>query len=91
MSYHHFYHLVSKLEFFYFYYLLNVNFYYVLDCQDLLCRLLDPTPAKRIKMSEIFSHPWLNYNCFPVEIIPYKPVVDLKEIKPQIVQYLVQK
>lgn len=61
------------------------------DCQDLLCRLLDPAPAKRIKMSEIFSHPWINYNCFPVEIIPYKPVVDLKEINPKIVQYLVQK
>ena len=42
-------------------------------------------------MSEIFAHPWLNYNSFPVEIIPYKPVVDLKEVKPQIVQYLVQK
>ena len=61
------------------------------DCQDLLCRLLDPSPTKRIKMSEIFSHPWLNYNSFPVEIIPYKPIVDIKEIKPHIVQYLVQK
>lgn len=42
-------------------------------------------------MHEIINHPWLNYHCFPIEIIPYKPVVDIKEIKPQIVQYLVQK
>ncbi|CAF0801397.1 unnamed protein product [Brachionus calyciflorus] len=61
------------------------------DCQDLLCRLLDPSPSKRIKMSEIFAHPWLNFNSFPVELIPYKPNVDTKEIKMEIVQYLVQK
>jgi hypothetical protein len=42
-------------------------------------------------MHEILSHPWINYNCLPIEIVPYKPVVDIKEIKPNIVQYLVQK
>ena len=42
-------------------------------------------------MTEIFSHPWINHNQSPVEFVPYKPVVDLKEIKPQIVQYLIQK
>ena len=43
-------------------------------------------------MTEILLHPWMNHNnSFPVEIIPYKPVVDIKEIKPHIVQYLVQK
>jgi len=61
------------------------------DCQDLLRKLLDPSPNLRIKMHEIMSHPWLNYHSFPVEIIPYKPVVDMKEIKPHIVKYLVKK
>jgi serine/threonine protein kinase len=61
------------------------------DCQDLLCRLLEPSPGKRIKMSEILTHPWLNYNAFPIEIIPYKPSVDVKEVRREIVQYLVQK
>lgn len=61
------------------------------DCQDLLCRLLDPSPAKRIKMSEIFAHPWLNFTSLPIEIYPYKPSVDIKEIRPEIVQYLVNK
>jgi hypothetical protein len=42
-------------------------------------------------MNEIFAHPWLNYNSPPVETIPYKPFVELKELKPQIVEYLVKK
>ena len=63
----------------------------ILDCQDLLKRLLEPSPNLRIKMHEIISHPWLNYHCFPIELIPYKPVVDIKEIKNNIVQYLIQK
>ena len=42
-------------------------------------------------MQEIIAHPWLNYHCFPIELVPYKPVVDIKEIKNNIVQYLMQK
>ena len=42
-------------------------------------------------MSEIILHPWINHNHSPIEIVPYKPVVDIKELKPQIVQYLIQK
>ena len=61
------------------------------DCQDLLCRLLEPSPNKRIKLGEIFNHPWINQNSFPVEIVPYKPIVDAKEIKHHIVKYLVEK
>jgi hypothetical protein len=63
------------------------------DCQDLLCRLLDPSPSKRIKMHEILSHPWMNNfgQLSHIEIIPYKPVVDTKEIRREIVLYLMQK
>ncbi|CAF4503687.1 unnamed protein product, partial [Rotaria magnacalcarata] len=29
------------------------------DCQDLLTRLLEPSPTKRISMQEILRHPFL--------------------------------
>lgn len=58
------------------------------DCQDLLSRLLDPSPTKRITMEEIFRHPFLNYQQGPIESIPYKPQTDPREINRTIVQYL---
>jgi hypothetical protein len=42
-------------------------------------------------MAEIFEHPWINYNSLPVEIVQYKPIVDIKELNPEIVQYLIKK
>ena len=59
-----------------------------LDCQDLLTRLLEPSPAKRISMQEILRHPFLISQLGPIELIPYKPHADVKEINKNIIRYL---
>lgn len=59
-----------------------------LDCQDLLSRLLEPSPTKRISMQEILRHPFLTYQLGPIEIVPYKPRVDTREINKNIIKYL---
>jgi len=35
---------------------------YLLECKDLLLRLLEFDPAKRIRMDEILVHPWICHN-----------------------------
>ncbi|CAF1152582.1 unnamed protein product [Adineta steineri] len=61
------------------------------DCQDLLTRLLEPSPTKRISMQEILRHPFLVHHLGPIELIPYKPNSDMKEINKNIIRYLVFK
>ncbi|UJR33571.1 hypothetical protein I4U23_021009 [Adineta vaga] len=39
------------------------------DCQDLLTRLLEPSPTKRITMPEILRHPFLINHLGPIELI----------------------
>ncbi|CAF4374883.1 unnamed protein product, partial [Adineta steineri] len=60
-------------------------------CQDLLTRLLEPSPTKRISMQEILRHPFLVHHLGPIELIPYKPNSDMKEINKNIIRYLVFK
>ncbi|CAF2327643.1 unnamed protein product [Rotaria sp. Silwood2] len=58
------------------------------DCQDLLSRLLEPSPTKRITISEILRHPFLTDLLGPIELMPFKPHVDLREINQNIIRYL---
>jgi serine/threonine protein kinase len=58
------------------------------DCQDLLSRLLEPSPTKRISMQEILRHPFLISQLGPIELTPYKPHSDAKEINKNIIRYL---
>lgn len=37
------------------------------ECEDLLRRLLEHDPAKRINFSEFFAHPFLDLKTFPSE------------------------
>ncbi|UJR13676.1 hypothetical protein I4U23_000688 [Adineta vaga] len=61
------------------------------DCKDLLTRLLEPSPTKRISMQEILRHPFLTAQSGPIELIPFKPNSDGKEINRNIVKYLALK
>ncbi|CAF4921856.1 unnamed protein product, partial [Rotaria socialis] len=49
-------------------------------CHDLLSRLLDPSPSKRITIPEILRHPFLTDLLGPIELVPFKPHTDLREI-----------
>ncbi|CAF1628583.1 unnamed protein product, partial [Didymodactylos carnosus] len=42
-------------------------------------------------MQEILRHPFMNYQMSPIEIIPYKPSTDLREINQSIIKYLITK
>jgi serine/threonine protein kinase len=59
-----------------------------LDCHDLLSRLLEPSPTKRISMQEILHHPFLISQLGPIELTPFKPYSDTKEINKNIIRYL---
>lgn len=59
-----------------------------LDCQDLLTRLLEPSPTKRITISEILRHPFLVHQLGPIELSPFKPHTDVREINRHILRYL---
>ncbi|CAF1313077.1 unnamed protein product [Adineta ricciae] len=61
------------------------------DCQDLLSRLLEPSPTKRISMQEILRHPFLTSQLGPIELIPFKPNSEGTEINRHIVRYLALK
>ncbi|CAF1570726.1 unnamed protein product, partial [Adineta steineri] len=50
------------------------------DCHDLLSRLLDPSPTKRITIPEILRQPFLTDLLGPIELIPFKPHADLREV-----------
>ncbi len=58
------------------------------DCQDLLTRLLDPSPTKRITIAEILRHPFLTSQLGPIELTPYKPHADVRDINRNILKYL---
>ncbi|CAF0750970.1 unnamed protein product [Adineta ricciae] len=58
------------------------------DCQDLLTRLLEPSPTKRITMAEILRHPFLVNHHGPIELMPFKPVTDVGDINRNIIKYL---
>jgi len=58
------------------------------DCQDLLTRLLEPSPTKRITIQEILHHPFLIYQSGPIELTPYKPHADIRAINRNILRYL---
>ncbi|CAF1238653.1 unnamed protein product [Rotaria sordida] len=58
------------------------------DCQDLLSRLLEPSPTKRISMQEILRHPFLTSQLGPIPLTPYKPHCDTREINRNITKYL---
>jgi len=59
-----------------------------LDCQDLLSKLLEPSPTKRISMQEILRHPFLINQLGPIELTPYKPHADVKDVNRNIIRYL---
>jgi serine/threonine protein kinase len=59
-----------------------------LDCQDLLSKLLEPSPTKRISMQEILRHPFLINQLGPIELTPYKPYADVKDVNKNIIRYL---
>ena len=59
-----------------------------LDCQDLLSRLLEPSPTKRISLSEILRHPFLVHQLGPIELVPFKPHTDARDINRHILRYL---
>jgi len=42
-------------------------------------------------MQEILRHPFLTYQLGPIEIVPYKPCGEIREINKNIVKYLVLK
>ncbi|CAF4662322.1 unnamed protein product [Rotaria sp. Silwood1] len=58
------------------------------DCHDLLSRLLEPSPTKRITIPEILRHPFLTDLLGPIELIPFKPHADLREVNQSIIRYL---
>ena len=62
-----------------------------LDCQDLLSRLLEPSPTKRISMQEILRHPFLTSQLGPIELVPFKPNAEGTEINRHIIKYLALK
>jgi serine/threonine protein kinase len=64
-----------------------MNFLF-LDCQDLLTRLLEPSPTKRITINEILRHPYLVSQLGPIELTPHKPHIDVREINRHILRYL---
>ena len=59
-----------------------------LECHDLLTRLLDPSPTKRITMQEILRHPFLVRQSGPIALTPYKPHGDTKDLNRNIIRYL---
>ncbi|CAF3374840.1 unnamed protein product [Rotaria socialis] len=61
------------------------------ECHDLLSRLLDPSPSKRITIPEILRHPFLTDLLGPIELVPFKPHTDLREINQSIIRYLSMK
>jgi hypothetical protein len=42
-------------------------------------------------MSEILRHPFLNYQLGPIELTPYKPRTDIRDINRNILRYLTLK
>ncbi|CAF1062628.1 unnamed protein product [Rotaria magnacalcarata] len=61
------------------------------DCQDLLTRLLEPSPTKRISMQEILRHPFLVSQLDPIPLTPYRPHCEVREINKNITKYLALK
>jgi serine/threonine protein kinase len=45
------------------------------ECRDLLQRLLDPNPARRITMPQISQHPWFLQNLPPVRLSEWAGVI----------------
>lgn len=69
----------------------NSIFVVIIDCQDLLSRLLEPSPTKRITIPEILRHPFLVYQLGPIELVPYRPHSDIRNINRHILRYLTVK
>ncbi len=65
-----------------------MNHFFYLDCQDLLSRLLEPSPTKRITIAEILRHPYLVAQSGPIELVPHKQHIDIREINRHILRYL---
>ena len=59
-----------------------------LECQDLLSRLLEPSPTKRITIAEILRHPFLVAQLGPIDLVPHKQHADMREINRHILRYL---
>lgn len=70
---------------------ISMHLYDNVECQDLLTRLLEPSPTKRISMQEILRHPFLVLQLGPIELIPFRPYSDMKEINKNIIRYLTLK
>ena len=68
-----------------------MHLYDDVECQDLLSRLLEPSPTKRISMQEILRHPFLVLQLGPIELTPFRPYSDMKEINKNIIRYLTLK
>lgn len=63
---------------------------FVLDCKDLLKRLLKSNPDERIKMSQIMDHPWMNEgHTLPFGPAPFPNRLQLLDINNDIIQHMV--
>lgn len=70
---------------------ISIDLYDDIECQDLLSKLLEPSPTKRISMQEILRHPFLVLQLGPIELTPFRPYSDMKEINKNIIRYLTMK
>jgi hypothetical protein len=52
------------------------------ECRDLLSRLLEPEPAKRITMAQISQHQWFLQNLPPVSCARYDDVTSATVAQP---------
>ena len=60
------------------------------DCKDLLKRLLVANPEQRIKMEEIFAHPWLNQGrTLILQPAPYPNRLTSDDIDEDIIDHMV--
>lgn len=62
----------------------------LLDCKDLLKRLLRANPDERIKMPEIIAHPWLNEDhTLPFGPAPYPNKLESTDLNADIMQHMI--
>ena len=60
----------------------------VLDCTDLLQKLLTSNPSERIKMEAVMEHPWLNKGCRPLRPAPFPNKLTANDLNEDIVEHI---
>ena len=60
----------------------------IVDCQNLLSRLLDPSPNTRITIEEILQHPFLTHQLGPIPLTPHRSFPEVRDIDRNIIRYL---